>query len=238
MNNSENKNSLNELESFLNTELEKSERNTKLIWYAGGGLALFLLCYMSWIYSAVKNDLLNPQSVAQVAAAVVDENIPNYLKSAEKGMHDYAPEFAEVVVKEVKSAIPALGREVEAHIDDAYKVIPELSKEITDGVKGYIMLNEADIKEFFTAHNESEFAQHMVDVLFQDVESHLNNSLPLFTGDKNLADVHASSLQSIRSLNLQLKDLVKKHPNRLSRTERQQARLIATLYNSLNKEPG
>lgn len=224
------------LVELINEESERNQRTTKTTWVVGAILVVAVFIYMSWILSTVRNEILTPQGIAEMAAGVADENVPKYLSSIEQDLKAKAPVLANQSADELIRLFPTVREEIEGVIEASEKMIPDFSASMSDGLRGYLQTHADEIRAFYKAHDERKFAQYIVDHIYETFTTDLDNSLKATFNGQGIEDFNNESLDLLSNINEKIQRIAKKPLRNLSKREVQEIRLIKTINDYLIKD--
>ena len=226
---------LEEIVSYLQSKTERNKKAAKNTWIVGGLLILFVAGYLTWVVGSLRSIILNPTELADAVVGNVDEAVPAYIDETKVYLKSQAPKLAANVKDQIMELFPQVRVHGEEGIEAAYEKIPALRSEIEGAIEAHFEAHGDDIKAFYEAHDDdTEAAKYVVDGVVASFLATFDDQLKETTGTDGLFDVKVASLKSLRDINKQLINFVKKGPYQLTREERMQRRVIVTWLRALD----
>jgi len=215
------------LDGFLEQEVARLGKKTRLTWIGGIGVLVVLVVYMSGVLGLVRG-MLEPRMLARMIALHVEESMPTVLYETEQGIEKQAPVVANAISEQIMQAIPRVREEAEKQIDLACdEMLPLLRDEANETIRAYVAAHAEELDEIYSSARLPEFGEAMVDAVVNDLAVELDARLTVASGH-NLAYVGARALEMMQDINGQLVFLLDKDSGAMTRSERLQRRLIVT----------
>lgn len=177
---------------FLKADIARNRASAQR-WMIGGGLLLlFMIGYMSWMTSTIK-EFADPKELAQIVVNETAAQIPELAASTKENLKEQAPELVDSVGKRAIDAIPEvrsylqewvekyLDREIGAmqkQVDSAFdEVIHEYRDDLRDILSKMEKPEDVDkISKELVAGIIQSFKERLSDLSGVEAEDALNNS--------------------------------------------------------------
>lgn len=226
----------NEVVAFLKSEAEKNEKAARATWMFGGLIVLVIAGYMTWMVQNVRSLILDPEDLAAVIVTSLDDNLPGMMEDAESYLASQAPVLANGLKTELVRVMASSRKGVQGEIDSIYRMIPDMSGQLADMVRGKGAEFSSDIRQMVKSHEDNEkFAEHVVDAIMSDLGQFVDEEFVGLGGQRGVGTLKADSLESLKRVNSSLVNLVNKRPSSLSRSEQLQRRLLVSWVHIMDR---
>jgi hypothetical protein len=217
------------LVAFLDKQIARKRRATKLIWIWGIVVFALVTCYMSAVVITVRT-MLEPHCAAAMIANSVRENLPTLMAQTEATLQANAPTVADQSSRFLTETVfPAVRGHAEEMIDNTVdESLPLLEKEMTETLRAYIEMHEQEIAEMREAHEDRELADAFVSNLLIDLRGSLDHHIRNEAPGADITHIQTQSLTGLQEVRDQLKALLEMETDNMTREERLQRRIIVS----------
>lgn len=216
------------LVAFLQEEIERQKKRNKMTWIVGLVLVAVIGLYLGSIGRFVKNDILEPKRMAEWVAYQMQENMPGIMADTEKALIAKAPEVADQAVAGLLE-IPSLvsfeaSKQIDLVVDE---MLPALKYEVTSTLEAYVEEQASQSALVYSGHQDQESVNAFVGQLAADLASDLDREFKMDSGEGTEYLVR-QSLRGLHEINFTLKELNRKSPEEMTRTEQLHQKLIVS----------
>jgi hypothetical protein len=182
-----------------------------------GILLLAVLCGYFYFGYRLFNEFTQPTTMVDLAAGLIDDQIPEARRALEQQVRDQAPAWAETLSEQALAAVPSAREHFESYVSDNIDGVLEKGTDLTEEkFRAFLQANRdtltADMKELATS---PELAEAQLDTLQESLESQIQ--LDLRSQFRDL-------FESLVLLNEKLDRL--QHASDLSEDEHRELRLL------------
>jgi len=189
---------LSELEAALESDIRrvrKSKRNTLI---ATAGLAVFMLAYLTWLYSSVAT-IMDEINLAKIVASRTRNYIPEAKTKLASALLTYVPQGAEVMADLVIEHTPAFRRTLEERCDRIVDTaVRQFDTELDRAIKETLLPREHDIRKLLRDLSDDERSKVVEKELQMQITSLYRQSAKQSVGQfRNRLKTFDASLQDL-----------------------------------------
>lgn len=225
----------NELSTFLQEQIDRNTKATKVTWIVGAIVVLLVTFYMSGLVYLVRG-ILEPMTAARMIGQSIEENMPPVLGGLEKTLEQQAIPVANALSEKLISSIPLLGEDARRKIDLTYEqFLPLLREEVRTTLRSYMEEHKEEIADLYETHRGPEFVNLFIHALVAEMTEYLNEKLSENASGLDIEYVSVSFLNALNNINDDLSRLLNLKTENMTRSEILQRRLIVIWSHSLEQ---
>lgn len=218
--------------AFLRTEAAKIRRQARVTWIVGTLMIAAIGAYFSFIHYMIRT-VAEPQTLANFAAATIEEATPPLIAEVEATLKAEAPEVANHLSQTFLTTLPELRRGAEAQIRLCHEeMIPHVSRELQGMIQAYVSENGDELRAFVRAHDDAAFAQHFTEAVFEELGHQINQTFQIEGEGADVVYFKDNLMIALLAMESHL-DALGGDPAKLDERQRKQRRALAALANKL-----
>lgn len=222
--------------AYLAQDLEALHKQRRLSAILGIILVILVVCYMTWLWSAVRY-ITKPDNLASAMSGYVEVSLPDWKRSANAVVKDDAPKVAKYIGDSVVRELPTVLR------DAVEKMVMEYAAEISDtaakhlqaAFEGVVAGATAELRQAAASGIEEEQAAILARALDHQLERAAKEAAES-PFEENLLTKLEKSQKALANLNDKLEKLLDPKSQPETRRGKLERRFVLTFWKFMQQE--
>ncbi len=225
-----------EITDYINHEADSAAKSVRTQLIVLAVVSLILIFYF-WILNKQIKDFTEPESLAQQAAILIDDNIPDLAGMIEGVMNDVSPQVADFISKQaVQQGVPYLVDKSEKFLDNYIDNMTSETAAYMDGAFNDVITdNKESLQEAIANEQSGDDPSQALKPLREKLHATFTDQT---TGKRSEAGVAVDkSLVALTNLNRRLDELASLDPTKMDRKQKMSSRLLRTYWRWVGHRP-
>ncbi len=218
-------------ESYINEQLIKERKSLKTIRLVMGGLALFVLIYMSVLTSKI-GEFTEPETAAETGLGLVQPHIATYTEQMLSQIDTQIPELVQGYPDKILEELPQYRQDIQDKIVVSVRdYATQTSEEMGSQLDAYLEAHSENIGDLLKTADDPLAAEGLAKELAIEINAYMDRNAP--DGD-SLRSKISMTLHALKGINDHVDHLA--HSKKLTPHEDNQRRVIAILARTIDEE--